>query len=167
MRARNLSPEISPLASPRPSRKQQRKEPDEAEESKESDAAKTRREAGGGDPTVPRSRGPVPAGFGGHSWVTPAWCCWESQHAFWPREESLSDRLHALLHAICPTSSHAERRKTLPVLKAPPKKPKTASLQIRIEEEIRQKLDHYAEFTDAPPSYVVTEALKLLFKRDE
>ena len=86
------------------------------------------------------------------SGVTPAWCCWESQHAFWPREESLSDRLHALLHAICPTSSHAERRKTLPVLKAPPKKPKTASLQIRIEEEIRQKLDHYAEFIDASPS---------------
>ena len=55
----------------------------------------------------------------------------------------------------------------MPVLKAPPKKPKTASLQFRIEEEVRLKLDHYAEFIDASPSYVVTEALKLLFKRDE
>jgi hypothetical protein len=56
---------------------------------------------------------------------------------------------------------------SLPVLKAPPKKPKTASLQLRIEEEVRHKLDCYAEFIDATPSYVVTEALKLLFKRDE
>ena len=55
----------------------------------------------------------------------------------------------------------------MPVLKAPPKKPKTASLQLRIEEGVRQKLNHYAEFIDASPSYVVTEALKLLFKRDE
>jgi hypothetical protein len=55
----------------------------------------------------------------------------------------------------------------LPLLKAPPKKPKTASLQVRIEEEVRYKLDAYAEFIDSSPSYVVTEALKLLFKRDE
>ena len=55
----------------------------------------------------------------------------------------------------------------MPVLKAPPKRPKTASLQLRIEEEVRQKLDHYAEFIGASSSYVVTEALKLLFKRDE
>jgi hypothetical protein len=55
----------------------------------------------------------------------------------------------------------------LPLVKAPPKKPKTASLQVRIEEEVRRKLDAYAEFIDSSPSYVVTEALKLLFKRDE
>ena len=55
----------------------------------------------------------------------------------------------------------------MPILKVPPKKPKTASLQIRIEEEVRQQLDHYAEFIDASPPHVVTEALKLLFKRDE
>jgi hypothetical protein len=57
--------------------------------------------------------------------------------------------------------------RSLPLLKAPPKKPKTASLQVRIEEEVRHKLDAYAEFIDSSPSYVVTEALKLLFKRDE
>jgi hypothetical protein len=57
--------------------------------------------------------------------------------------------------------------RSLPLLKAPPKKPKTASLQVRIDEEVRSKLDAYAEFIDSSPSYVVTEALKLLFKRDE
>jgi hypothetical protein len=57
--------------------------------------------------------------------------------------------------------------RSLPLLKAPPKKPKTASLQVRIEEEVRYKLDAYAEFIDSSPSYVVREALKLLFKRDE
>jgi hypothetical protein len=65
------------------------------------------------------------------------------------------------------TSSRAERRKVVANSESTAKKPKTASLQIRIEEEVRQQLDHYAEFIDASPSYVVTEALKLLFKRDE
>jgi len=55
----------------------------------------------------------------------------------------------------------------LSLVKAPPKKPKTATLQVRIEEEVRHNLDAYAEFIDSSPSYVVTEALKLLFKRDE
>jgi len=55
----------------------------------------------------------------------------------------------------------------LSLVKTPPKKPKTASLQVRIEEEVRHKLDAYAEFIDSSPSHVVTEALKLLFKRDD
>ena len=53
------------------------------------------------------------------------------------------------------------------IVKSPPKKPKTASLQVRIDEEVRHKLDFYAEFIESTPSYVVAEALKLLFKRDE
>jgi len=32
---------------------------------------------------------------------------------------------------------------------------------------VRYNLDRYAEFIDANPSYVVSEALKLLFKKDE
>ncbi len=55
----------------------------------------------------------------------------------------------------------------MPLLKAPPKKPKTASLQVRVEEDVRLRLEEYAEFIDSSPSYVVTEALKLLFKKDE
>jgi hypothetical protein len=57
--------------------------------------------------------------------------------------------------------------RSLPLVKAPPKKPKTATLQVRIEEEVRHNLDAYAEFIASSPSYIVTEALKLLFKRDE
>jgi hypothetical protein len=86
---------------------------------------------------------------------------------FWPREESSSDGLHAAVHAARRLVRMLKGGRSLPILKVPPKKPKTASPQIRIEEEVRQQLDHYAEFIDASPSYVVTEALKLLFKRDE
>ena len=52
------------------------------------------------------------------------------------------------------------------LLKAPSKQPKTSTLQVRLEEEVRHNLDRYAEFIDANPSYVVSEALKLLFKKD-
>jgi len=54
----------------------------------------------------------------------------------------------------------------LSLVKPPPRKPKTASLQVRIDADIRQKLDLYAEFIESTPSYVVAEALKLLFNRD-
>lgn len=53
------------------------------------------------------------------------------------------------------------------LLKAPSKQPKTTTLQVRLEEEVRHNLDRYAEFLDANPSYVVSEALKLLFRKDE
>jgi hypothetical protein len=52
------------------------------------------------------------------------------------------------------------------LLKAPSKQPKTTNLQVRLEEEVRRNLDRYAEFLDANPSYVVSEALKLLFRKD-
>ena len=53
------------------------------------------------------------------------------------------------------------------LLKAPSRKPKTATLQVRLEEEVKLKLENYAEFIDATPSYVMSEALKLLFKKDD
>ena len=53
------------------------------------------------------------------------------------------------------------------LLKAPSKQPKTSTLQARPEEEVRHNLDRYAEFIDANPSYVVSEALKLLFKKND
>ena len=53
------------------------------------------------------------------------------------------------------------------LLKAPSKQPKTTTLQVRLEEEVRHNLDKYAEFIDANASYVVSEALKLLFKKDD
>ena len=53
------------------------------------------------------------------------------------------------------------------LLKAPSKQPKTTNLQVRLEEEVRRNLDRYAEFLDAHPSYVVSEALKFLFRKDD
>ena len=52
------------------------------------------------------------------------------------------------------------------ILKSPPKHPKSAMVQVRLE-EVRHKLDGYAEFIDANVSYVVSEALKLLFRKDD
>jgi hypothetical protein len=55
----------------------------------------------------------------------------------------------------------------LSILKAPPKQPKNATIQVRVEEKIRLNLDKYAEFIGGNQAYVVSEALKLLFKKDE
>jgi len=55
----------------------------------------------------------------------------------------------------------------LALLKPPSKQPKSTTLQVRLEEEVRKNLDRYAEFIDANPSYVVSEAIKLLFRKDE
>lgn len=52
------------------------------------------------------------------------------------------------------------------ILKAPLKQPKNATLQIRVDEELKIKLDKYAEFLDSTESYVVSEALKLVFSKD-
>jgi len=54
----------------------------------------------------------------------------------------------------------------LALLKAQPRQPKSATIQIRVEEDIRLRLDKYSEFIDSSPAYVVTEALKLLFHKD-
>ncbi|MGA7795307.1 MAG: hypothetical protein WCA19_19880 [Candidatus Acidiferrales bacterium] len=53
------------------------------------------------------------------------------------------------------------------VLKAPPKQPKTTVVQLRLDDEARIKLAKYAEFLDCSPSYVVTEALKLVYHKDK
>ena len=53
------------------------------------------------------------------------------------------------------------------VLKAAPKQPKTTVVQLRLDEEAKVKLAKYAEFLDCSPSYVVTEALKLVYHKDK
>jgi len=55
----------------------------------------------------------------------------------------------------------------LSILKAPPKQPKNAMIQVRVEESIKLNLDKYAEFIGGNQAYVVSEALRLLFKKDE
>jgi hypothetical protein len=39
-------------------------------------------------------------------------------------------------------------------------------LQVRIDEELKTKVDKYAEFLDSSSAYVVSEALKLVFNKD-
>jgi predicted transcriptional regulator len=53
------------------------------------------------------------------------------------------------------------------IIKAPRKQPKSITIQARVEESVKMHLDQYAKFIDATPSYVITEALKVLFKRDD
>jgi hypothetical protein len=53
----------------------------------------------------------------------------------------------------------------MPVLKAPPKLIRNATIQVRVEEEVDIKLRKYAEFIDATPAFVVTESLKMLFNK--
>jgi predicted transcriptional regulator len=53
------------------------------------------------------------------------------------------------------------------VLKPPPKQPKTTVVQLRLDDEVKLKLSKYAEFLGCSPSYVVTEALKLVYHKDK
>src|SRR5208282_295586 len=76
------------------------------------------------------------------------------------RPENLSDRMSDILH-------EGERRSPLSILKSPPKQPKAVAIQARVEESVKTQLELYAEFIDASPSYVITEALKLLFRKDD
>lgn len=80
--------------------------------------------------------------------------------AEWGSPEDLSDNMSDILY-------EQERRSQLSILKAPPKQPKTVTVQARVEESVKTQLERYAEFIDASPSYVITEALKLLFRKDD
>jgi len=99
-----------------------------------------------------------------------------SNSKFWVLSLTIVESLTFERHPnnLVKTAVHAGRRqvrmpkggRSLPILKVPPKKPKTASLrlqvcdcksataslQIRVEEDVGQQLDHYAEFIDASPS---------------
>jgi hypothetical protein len=55
----------------------------------------------------------------------------------------------------------------VPILKVPPKQPKTTVVQFRLGDEARTKLTKYAEFLDCSPSHVVTEALKHVCQKDK
>ena len=76
------------------------------------------------------------------------------------RPENLSDK-------ECDNLHENERRSPLSILKSPPKQPKAVTIQARVEESVKTQLELYAEFIDASPSYVITEALKLLFRKDD
>ena len=65
------------------------------------------------------------------------------------------------------TTIKEEQKESMAIIKAPPKQPKSVTIQARVEESVKTQLDRYAKFIDSPPSYVITEALKVLFKRDD
>jgi hypothetical protein len=54
----------------------------------------------------------------------------------------------------------------MPVLKAPPPQPKNETVQLRLSQDVKFRLARYAEFIHASPSYIVTETLERLFKKD-
>jgi hypothetical protein len=69
-------------------------------------------------------------------------------------------------NALRNTNRNNERRPAVPILKAPPKRSKNESLQLRVSTEFKFRLQRYAEFLEATPSYVVIEALNRIFDKD-
>ncbi len=64
-------------------------------------------------------------------------------------------------------SDYRKESNGMSVLKAPPKQLKTTVVQLRLDEEARTTLTKYAEYLDCSPSHVVTEALKLVHRKDK
>jgi predicted transcriptional regulator len=54
----------------------------------------------------------------------------------------------------------------MPIIKAPPVQPKNETLQLRVSQDLKCRLMCYAEFIHASASYVVSEALERLFRKD-
>jgi hypothetical protein len=52
------------------------------------------------------------------------------------------------------------------ILKAPPLQPKNETIQLRVSQELKFRLMRYAEFIHATTSYVVSEMLERLFRKD-
>ncbi|HVB32756.1 MAG TPA: hypothetical protein VNJ52_00065 [Patescibacteria group bacterium] len=52
------------------------------------------------------------------------------------------------------------------ILKTPPTQPKNKTLQLRVSHDLKFRLTRYAEFIHATASYVVSQALELLFRKD-
>jgi hypothetical protein len=52
-------------------------------------------------------------------------------------------------------------------LKAPPQQPRNVTLQLRVSEQVKARLVQYVEFLKCTESYVVSEALKVVFDRDK
>jgi predicted transcriptional regulator len=52
------------------------------------------------------------------------------------------------------------------ILKAPPRQPKNETIQLRVSQDLKFRLTRYAEFIHATTSYVVSEMLDRLFRKD-
>jgi hypothetical protein len=60
-----------------------------------------------------------------------------------------------------------KRSACLAILKAPLRRPKNVTLQLRVSVHVKARLAQYVEFLKCRESYVVSEALKLVFDRDK
>ena len=47
------------------------------------------------------------------------------------------------------------------IIKAPPKQPKSVTVQARVEESVKTQLDQYAKFIDSTPSMRSSKSLKM------
>ncbi|MGH9708445.1 MAG: hypothetical protein ACRD5R_16975 [Candidatus Acidiferrales bacterium] len=52
------------------------------------------------------------------------------------------------------------------ILKAPPAQLKNETIQLRVSQDLKFRLARYAEFIHATTSYVVSEMLERLFRKD-
>jgi predicted transcriptional regulator len=109
---------------------------------------------------VPQNRGPIPAGFGGHSRLL---LLEDAARLLAAREKGIGKFVRRDVRQ----NVKEEQRESMAIIKAPPKQPKSVTIQARVEESVKTQLDQYAKFIDSTPSYVITEALKVLFKRDD
>ena len=73
--------------------------------------------------------------------------------------------MQAAVQAVGQTTSE-EAKSNMAIIKAPPKQQKSVTVQARVEESVKTQLDQCAKFIDSTPSYVITEALRVLFRRD-
>ncbi len=109
---------------------------------------------------MPQNRGPIPSGFGGRSRLLLP----KAQLVFWPRRKK---GIRISVRQNVRQNRKEEQRESMAIIKPPPKQPKSVTIQARVEESMKTQLDQYAKFIDSTPSYVITEALKVLFKRDD
>ena len=161
MQAHGVSLEISLPTSPGRKGKRQKEQANARNYEGERSAAKTRSEAGA-TPPCRKIAAPVPAGFGGHSRLLLLKC---AARVLAAKEFCRTD---CMRRHVQPARQDCMQKgdEYLPLLKAQPKQPKSATIQIRVEEDVKLRLDKYAGFIDSSPAYVVTEALKLLFNKD-
>jgi hypothetical protein len=110
---------------------------------------------------MPQSRGPGPCGLRGSLLPLAAGI----RSSYFGRVGKGNQKL---CETACQTKTEKEEQKErMAIIKAPPKQPKSVTIQVRVEESVKTQLDQYAKFIDSTPSYVITEALKVLFKRDD
>ncbi len=117
-------------------------------------------ELGGSDPIAPQDRGPIPPGFGGHSRLL---LLEDAARVFAAQEKGIRRFVRQRVRQ----NRKGGRKRSMAIIKAPPKQPKSVTIQARVEESVKAQLDQYAKFIDSTPSYVITEALRVLFKRDD